>query len=263
MDEEKQAQPEDEGLPPPFPAEPVKAEYRIGDWIGKAWQLATAQIWPMVLLALLGAVVPAILSWIVCFPIGFAIGKVVNNPIAAQVVAGFLGGIAGWVISALVIVQLMVGVLAVVLAYIRTGQVNYSLLGTGFNKYGDCFMLAVWPGILTVAASALSCFVLLVLPLYFALLLWYMFGQFALAETGVTHSQAVDRGLALVKSNFWAAVLLMLLGVGLGLAGALACCIGALFAVPLFWLTVGIGYVELTAVGASGPATEISDSPSA
>ena len=247
MEDQSQGQSEGQGAPqPPAPQAPVKAEYRIGDWLGKAWKLATAQIWPMVLLGVIGIIIPGALTGAVSFPIGFAIGQAIDNQIVAQLVSGLLGGIAGWIITAVVITQLMVGIFAVVLAYIRTGEVNFSLLGTGFNKWTECFMLAVWPGILFAAGSALSCFVILVLPLYLALTLWYNFGQFALAEAGVTQSEAVARGLALVKSNFWYAVLLILLGMGISIAGMLGCCVGILFAAPIFWLTMGIGYNELT-----------------
>ena len=255
MEEEKQDQPEVQETPPTAytaptasALSPAKADYRIGDWIAKAWQLATAQIWPMVLLGLLGTIPGTLLTYAVTFPVGFAVGMSVENQIAAQLIAGLLGGIIGWIISATLIAPLMVGILAVLLNYNRTQQINYSLLGTGFGKWTDSFMIGIWPGLLIFIPSAIPCLAVLILPLFFAALLWYNYALISLSEPGMTHSQSADRGYALIKSNFWYGVLLMLTGAGIGLAGAIACCVGTFFAAPLFWLVVAIAYDDLAYV---------------
>lgn len=236
---------------------PVRSEYRIGEWMSRAWDLSTKQIWPMVLLGVLITVPGTVIGMVIGFPLRSGVGVALeDNSLAANLIGSFLGAMVSWPVSAAVITPLVVGVVAVLLNYTRTNAMDLSLLGTGYRKWKECFVLGIWPGLLVVLPSAVPCLVIL-LPLVLAAYMWYAFAQIALAEPGATQSRASDRGLALVKSNFWYAVLLMLVGVGVGILGALACGVGIFFAMPLFWLAVATGYDQLTRGAGPGNASSV------
>lgn len=242
MNEENQT----EGQQPiqsPTPTPP----YKLSDWFTQAWELFKARIMELVALqlAMIAAIIPMLL---IIMPFFFLVVLPNERPSTFQLVPSIrmieYYGIA-LVAGAAFMSPFIVGMSAVMLHYVRTKQFDWSRIWTGYRKWGSCFLVGLFPGVV-ISIFNLSCILYILFPIWLIAGFWMILTYYSLAETGTTYSQALIHALRLVGINFWWAMLFYLITLVVSMAGIIACCIGVFATAAFSQLLIAIAYNELT-----------------
>lgn len=215
-----------------------RPQYDIVLWFGQAWRLFKAK--PFMLAAvMLIQFFAGCLVFLPRYVFFLSHSKLVVQRLEFRLIYLLL--------YAVFLTPLVVGAFAVMLNYVRTGLFGWEPLGKGFRKWGDCFMLGLWPSAISGIFGWFPCFYsLLLFPIELLLALWINFTALGLCEEDVRYRQALSKGFSLITMNFWQAMLFQLFVFVIGSVGVFACCVGIFFSYALSQLLLAVGYNNLT-----------------
>ena len=160
--------------------------------------------------------------------------------IAGLTVPDWLLGIGGAAAAfAALGTPLIVGVYAAAILSARQGVPTCRGLLTGFRLYPASFALGSMAGVITATLGLLPIAGPLI-SLFTGTLVWAVLSALADRRRGI--ADALNAGLALIGGRLLQLVLLNLVAGIIGMAGALAACVGVVITIPAMVLMLGVGY---------------------
>jgi hypothetical protein len=204
------------GTPPPAPAVPLPAEFRVWEFIGGAWTLVMRHWLPLVAMFL-------ILILIGCLP-NFAL-----RHYGGTCLQFIIGG------------AISIGVWRAILGMIDGRPPDVGMMFEGFNRFGDGFLAYLVQFVLVFLG-----FLCLIVPGVILSLMW-SFTYPVLAESPVGFWEAMHQSAVLTEGYRWRLFLLALACVLVCFLGVIAACVGILVALPVSMTSFGLAYRFLQA----------------
>jgi hypothetical protein len=226
--------------PPPSQDEILARDYSldIGRCISRAWEITSANFWPVVGVSFLVLVVQSVVNQLLGLISRPAMNAMVlNHEITAANIAIVLAtNIPGMPLTAI----LMGGLFRYYLKLIRKQNATIGDAFSGFsNGIGQLALFGLVQGILVTLG-----FVLCVIPGIYLAVAWY-FGLLLIADKGLPFWEAMEFSRKTV-SKHWFVVFGFLLVVGLLAAlGLIACCIGVFVTCAVAFLAVTFAYEDI------------------
>ncbi len=212
--------------PPPHapapPAVPLPSEFRVWEFIGRAWDLVKPH-------------------WLVLAGMFFI-------QVAMSCVP-YLGGCVQLIIGG----AIMVGIWRALLGVVAGRKPSVGMMFEGFDRFGDAFLAHLVSTILILLG-----FVCLIAPGIILAIMW-MFTFPVIGETSLGFWEAMRESARLTEGYRWRLFLLLLACMLVGMLGALVFCVGIFVAMPVNFTALALAYRFLQekkrAPAASAPAT--------
>jgi hypothetical protein len=178
----------------------ARIDLPIGDCLGRGWDLALANLGPLIGYTLILLAVHVALAFI---------------PIA--------GWIASWVIGP----ALSAGYFIYIFKKLRGEETRFDDFFGGLNYFGNLFLVGLIGGIL-IAVGLILC----ILPgLYLAVA--YMFASFLVVARKLDFWQAMETSRRAVTDNLVSIIVLVLVLLGINILGLLACGVGLVLSITV------------------------------
>ena len=240
-----------------YPIQATRPVYDLGRWFEQAWNVFKAHIWEFILLAIVLALPALVIGGAVG---GFSAIDAIQHPqqpsspfpLAPSRMTVILTVVAA-IFGAVVSTPLAVGAAAVSLNVVRTSVFDWDRLWTGFRKWPDSFVIGLIVGALMLPPSMFPLLWIL-FPLWIAISLWGLFAYYTLSEPGTDYRSAINRGILLIKGNFWWAVLFAFVSGFVSVLGLVACCVGVFFTIAFYQVLIATAYNDLTRQTAPAPS---------
>jgi GYF domain 2 len=210
----------------------------IGNCLTRGWELVKSHFWPVVGIGLLVLVIIVGVNQL----LGLITGPPTRNMILnRRASAGGIVLILGVsILSAPIYTVLIAGLYKYYLKLIR-GQA--AGIGDAFSGFGPVIGQLVLLGLVSGVLNMLA-FCLCVLPSIYLSVAW-TFAMPLVIDRGMGFWQAMELSRKVVTKH-WFLVFAFLLVLGLvATAGLLACCVGLLVTVPLFWVSLMYAYEDI------------------
>jgi len=237
-----------------YPVSQARLKYDLAKWFDQGWNVFKAHIWQFVLLILI-MVIPGIIVGGISGVASYLEASRNPNPAAFPLIptAAKVGiAVVSALLGAAVSTPLIVGMAAVSLGAVRTGVFDWDRIWTGFRKWPAAFVIGLISGVLTLIPMLFP-LLWIIFPIWLAVGLWDMFAAYTLSETGTDLGTAVNRGIELIKGNFWWAVLFTLVSGLIAVIGVIACCVGLFFTAAFYQALLAVAYNDLSSqLGAAG-----------
>ena len=202
--------------PPPVAIPPfatvvaLPAEFRIWEFIGKAWELVKPNWLPLGTIALITTLLGAV-------------------PYAGACAMLIIGG------------TIQVGVSRAILGMMAGKTPTVGMMFEGFDRFGQAFLASLVMALLVGLGM-----VLCIVPGVILAIMW-MFVYFVLAETQIEFWPAMKASAELTAGFRWQLFGLLLADALVVILGVLACCVGVLIAQPVVMTSVALAYRFLQA----------------
>lgn len=231
------------GAPPP-PEAVLSRDYDldIGDCISRSWALLQRHFWPVVGISLLVWIIQFAFSEVISLFTRAATHSFTTALIQEHRVEVIPGLImcSVWLVTMPLNTLMLAGLYNYYLKLIRGQTAGIGDAFSGFGpSAGHLLLLGFVNGLLTLLGLAFC-----ILPGIFLSVSW-IFSMPLVIDRGMGFWDAMEFSRKAVAKH-WFMVFALLIVVGLlALAGALACCIGVLVAVPLGWIALMYAYEDI------------------
>ncbi|OLC52993.1 MAG: hypothetical protein AUH92_06820 [Acidobacteria bacterium 13_1_40CM_4_69_4] len=223
--------------PPPHapgpPATPLPAEFRVWEFIGRAWDLVKRY-------------------WLVLGAMFFIQGLIIGGP---NIAVHYMGTVVQFVIGG----AIMVGIWRAILGVVAGRKPDVGMMFQGFDRFADAFL-----GYLVMAILTALGFVCLIVPGIILAIMW-LFTFPVIGETGLGFWEAMRESARLTEGYRWRLFLLLLAFIPVTLLGALVCCVGVFISTAVNFTALALAYRFLQekkrAPATPGPATPAPAAP--
>jgi len=200
--------------PPPQapgpPAVPLPSEFRVWEFIGRAWDLVKPH-------------------WLVLGAMFLIQALLIGGP---NIVVHFLGNVVQFVIGG----AIMVGIWRANLGVVAGRKPDVGMMFQGFDRFLDAFLAYLVVAILTVLG--LIC---LIVPGIILAIMW-LFTFPVIAETNLGFWEAMRESARLTEGYRWRLFLLLLAFIPVTLLGALVCCVGVFISTAVNFIALALAY---------------------
>ena len=210
----------------------------IGNCLTRGWELVKAHFWPVVGISLLVMIVTGGANELLSLITGpVTRDMVLNRRVTARGV-GIVFAVS--MLTAPIDAVLIAGLYKYYLKLIRGQTAGIADAFSGFGPViGQLVLLGLVSNVLNIIA-----FCLCVLPSIYLTVAW-TFAMPLVIDRGMGFWRAMELSRKVVTKH-WFLVFAFLLVMGLvAAAGALACCVGLLVTVPLFWVSLMYAYEDI------------------
>lgn len=223
-----------------------RVDLPIGDCVQRAWDLTKDNLGPLILFTLSICAIHGILG----------ISAAVWSRISREALPGLLGRVWGelsilpiQIVSALISPVLTAGYFIFLKKRLTGEPATFADFFEGFRHLPQLIAYAVVSGILIVVGLLLC-----IIPgLY--LIVGYLFAPFLIVGQRLDFWRAMETSRKSVTENLGSIFILILILVGINVAGALACLVGLIITIPLTYAVLVVTYQHLFEfeVAGSGP----------
>jgi hypothetical protein len=236
------AAPQASAYAPAYPSLPIQPTVvSVEPILNYAWE-----IWKQNLGLLVGTTVTIfVVNWVLSFVVQMVQFAIAQNNNAQEVAIGI--GIVGALLSNAVQFYLTIGQTQIALKLGRRQPAEYTDLFNG----GAVFFPVLGASLLLGCAIGVGLLLLIVPGVLLALMWWPTYYLVIEQKTGVIEAFTVASSIT--RGNWGTAILLWLLSIAIMVAGALALCIGVIFAAPLVTVLFATAYLMMAGQLAAYP----------
>lgn len=214
-----------------------KKRFEIGDAVSFGWETMKANMGFLVLAVLI--------MWLAVAIFSGPQGAVGYNSVAAIIIAAILS-ILAFIMGILVnIAQVKIG-----LRYCDGQKADFPDLYEGYPKFVDVLIGGILYGLLVLAGL-----ILFIIPgIYWGIR--YHFFVYLIIDRDMSPVEAIKKSGDMTRGIWWHLFVFWLAIIGINLIGAILCCVGLLFTIPI--TLVAIAYVYRTLLSET-PQAQVTD----
>ncbi len=234
-----------------------KAANKFGDWIKQAFLLYKQNFLILLASTFIALALSAFVAGLFTGPMVTGLVVFSDNTVI-QILVGFLVFAVGQVSFAILGGPLLAGLAIILLGILDGKQPKPSIadLFKGFQYFLPSFLfLAVW-SILNVSLHALAPLVLspVLIPLVPVVLsiavgTLSMFGLFLIVDKNRLFVHAFQESIRLAGKRFWLYAAVIIIAGVLGLIGLLACGVGVIVTMPMYYCILAVVYRDVVKAG--------------